>query len=52
MLGIRIHYIVPKNSILLPLPTSDNGQGLTNGGAEAWGGAERDGEGEAGSGCM
>lgn len=34
------------------LPHSDNGQDLTNGCAEAWGGAERDGEGEAGSGCM
>lgn len=34
------------------LPTSHNGQGLTNGCAEAWGGTERDGEGEVGSGCM
>lgn len=35
-----------------PSPHSDSGQGLTDGGAEAWGGAERDGEGEAGSGRM
>lgn len=52
VVGIRIHYTPPKHSILLSLPTSNNAQGLTNGCAEAWGGAERDGEGEAGSGCM
>lgn len=51
-LEIKAHYTLPKPSISSPTSFSSGGWVLTNGSAEARGGAKRDGEREAGSGCM
>lgn len=47
MSGITAHYLLPK-----PTSFSRSGRVLTNGSAEARSRAKRDGEREAGSGCM
>lgn len=46
-LGITAHYLLPKSTSF-----SRSGRVLTNGSAEARSRAKRDGEREAGSGCM